>query len=293
MRVVGIDLGGSKARAGLVELNVEEKSVNVVKSFETPSNAYQGPEAVFNALKQCLENVRGECLKVGLGTPGFPYKERFYSAPNLPFLERAVNAFKAYAEGEGLEVRVENDANCFALAENLFGAGGGCRDMAGIIWGTGVGCGLIVNGSLLKGWNSGAGEVGGLLLDPCKSLTWEGVCGGRKMIERYKRLGGSLENPAVSDLLSSNEEAAISVLEDAVRFMALGLATLVKVLNPEAIVFGGGVAGTGLWRFAASELKEALTRSYSEDSPYHCRVEKGVLGSDSGVIGAAALFFHS
>jgi fructokinase len=198
------------------------------------------------------------------------------------------------------DVRLANDANCFALAEALEGAGRGASLVFGVILGTGVGGGIVVDGEVLLGANAIAGEWGHNPMPWPRPEEWPGptcYCGRTGCIETflcgpalsadYARAGGkALDTRAIATRAYENEAIAVQCLTRYHDRLARALAHVVNVLDPEVIVLGGGVSNI-------ANLYEAIPRIWSEyifSDHVRTRLVKHGLGDSAGVLGAAWLW---
>ena len=306
MRTVGVDVGGTKCLAVALE------SGRIVGECRVPTPG--GADAVLEAIAGAATTVAGEgqVLGVGVGVPGLVDRTgvlRF--APNIP----GVNDFPIKAELEarlGLSVKVDNDATCAAWGECQIGAAQGYDDVVLVTLGTGIGGGIVAGGTLLRGTNGFAGEIGHMVVDP------DGLpcaCGQRGCWERYASGGGlgrlgqraaqEGRAPVVLHLAGGDPELvrgehvtvaaadgdpdARAVLAELGWWVALGLANLANVFDPAAFILGGGLVEAGELllgpvRAAFTELLTAET--YRPDVV----IVPATLGEHAGAIGAASLF---
>ncbi|MEZ4680666.1 MAG: ROK family protein [Caldilineaceae bacterium] len=147
----------------------------------------------------------------------------------------------------GLPTVVENDANCFALAEAVLGAGQGYRHLLVVAVGTGVGAGILIDGQLYSGWQGKAGEVGHLLIEPQNGRPC--TCGQQGCLESYtatRIIVAASGYPTIHALAAAYRAgAAIPAVAEAAGWLGIGLASLAHLLGPEAIVIGGSVGLLG------------------------------------------------
>ncbi len=282
---LGLDLGGTKIAAGLLV------GGRVLGYRERPTPG-EGGEAVARALASLAREViaRREVLAVGVGTPGPLDFERgmVRFAPNIPGLEDF--PLKARLEAElALPVVVENDANAAALAEHHLGAARGAESSLYLTVSTGIGGGVIVNGRVLRGAFGQGGEVGHLVVDPGGPLCG---CGNRGCLEALAS-GRALERDAayvfgrkvsVPELFASEDPRAQALVSGSARWVGLLLASLQRVLDPEVVVLGGGVALGGGARYlnAVRRAYRAAMRNW-----HPAPVRRARLGRRTGVVGAA------
>jgi glucokinase len=283
MHVLGIDLGGTKIEAALVTAEGDK-----IETIRVPTKAEDGPDAVHEQLCRAVAQFDEDSYDgIGLGTPGFYFDGTVGANPNVPKLESVLSRFE-----KTHDVVIENDANCFALAEHTWGAGSDVDDMVGLIWGTGIGAGLIANGELIRGAVGGAGEVGHMITDfrignfcaGCPG-TWEYLCSGPNIVRRYREAGGDEALDRPDKILRADDETAREIIDETMTFMGLGMGVLANVLNPACIVVGGGVSNLPIY----DQLNQELDDHTITEIGTSCDVVKNELGDTAGVLGAAAL----
>jgi len=257
---IGIDLGGTKIE-GIVL--ARDGSVRERRRVPTPRDGYDATLAALVNLVRALETVCGEAGSVGIGHPGA-------ISPATGLIK---NANSTWLNGRPLArdletllerpVRLANDANCFALSEAADGAAAGAAVVFGVIIGTGTGGGVVVNRSVLTGPNAIAGEWGHNPLPWPREEELSGpecYCGLRGCIEAFlsgpgfaqdheRRTGERLEAPAIVTKATQGDAGAERSLAVYVDRMARSLATVINVLDPDAIVFGGGMSRITLCMF--------------------------------------------
>ncbi|MGH9345188.1 MAG: ROK family protein, partial [Terriglobia bacterium] len=219
-----------------------------------------------------------------------------------------------WVHGEmGLPCCVDNDANAGALGEFRFGAGRGTESIIYITHSTGIGSGIICNGQLHRGRDGMAGEIGHLPLresdSPCtcglKTGCTEALASGRALDRMARDLaerhpeqavrllelcGGKPGNANTRELVEAakqGETAAASIFSGALRSLALALIMAIRLIDPDKIIFGGGVAQAG--NFLIHGLEEAMKEWWSDQFPYSTEIVLAELGNDSPLYGAAAL----
>lgn len=310
---IGIDLGGTKIAAGLVDEN-RVLGPSVQEPTGLPKPAGELAEAVYRLSVRLLEE-QGltfqdiEC--VGIGIPGTVNKEtdcieyaNNFGFENVPFLKMLKDRFPCPVYGE-------NDAKAAAWGEYLAGAGRGSRSMTAVTLGTGVGGGIILNGRILEGDNGAAGELGHMVIHqngrPC-------TCGRKGCLEAYasatalvNRAGEAMEHSAESMLWSlcggersavngrmifeaseKGDQTARQVLDGFTEDLAEGIANIINILQPEILCIGGGLSGAGEALLAPVREKTA-PKIYSRASKKNTRILLAELGNGAGIIGAACL----
>ncbi|MEG2174933.1 MAG: ROK family protein [Oscillospiraceae bacterium] len=307
MKVVGVDLGGTKLAAALVVEGRLSGTVNM------PTDCAHGGEGVLLQIAQACRRVAfnngmvmEEIDAVGVATPGWVDERRgvILSSANLPTAQLAV-ADGLSAQLDGRPVRVENDANCAALGEQVYGAARGERDALVITVGTGIGSGVICRGALLTG--PGVAELGHTLLLLGGTLCG---CGRRGCCEAYcsasalMRMGkealaahphsslaqGAIKGETIFACAREGDETARRVLEQYFYYFSEMLMNFVNMLRPHVILIGGGVANAGNDFFVPLRKRftmVARANTYGVELP---SILPAALGNAAGILGAAALF---
>ncbi len=263
--LAGVDIGGTKCA---VTLGLPESGGIVIKDkLRFPTTDVEGTiRDIKSALREVME-------RNGLGSEGIsaigiscggPLDSRtgvIMSPPNLPGWDN-IPIVRILSEEFGVPAAVHNDANACALAEWLFGAGKGTRNMVFMTFGTGLGAGLILDGKLYTGTNDNAGELGHIRLERFgpvgygKAGSFEGFCSGsgieqlaRSMVKERLQMGhsvpwcpdGNLDGitaKAVADAMREGDPLAKRVYEISARQLGKGLSIVIDILNPEVIVIG-------------------------------------------------------
>jgi glucokinase len=202
---------------------------------------------------------------------------------------------RALEEKTGLPCFLENDANACALAEWRWGAGRGFQDMAFLTFGTGLGCGLILNGRLYRGAGDLAGEVGHIRIAEDgpegygKRGSWEGFCSGGGLSRRYAETTGRNETGKyVCDAAEQGDADALAVIEQCAFYLGRGIALLIDILNPRCVVLGSiFVRSEGLFRRI---MESVIAEEALEASRRQCLIRPAGLGEllgDKAALGAA------
>ncbi len=250
---IGIDLGGTKIEGVVLD---GAGAIVVRKRVPTPKGDYRGTVAAIVELIHHLEREVGGQPSVGIGMPGIisPVTGRVKNANSTCLNGSPMD--KDIAEGLGRAVRVENDANCFALSEASDGAAAGRGCVFGAILGTGTGGGVVLNGRILRGRNAVGGEWGHNSLPWPEDSEWPGhpcYCGRSGCIETFlsgpglardysAATGDKIEPVEIVRRSDQGEAQATACLDRYVNRLARGLASVINVLDPDAIVLGGGLS---------------------------------------------------
>lgn len=310
--VVGVDLGGTKIYTALAD-----SMGHIISEVKVATGATEGPVAVISRIAETYYRVvhlaqpfRAVPSVLGIGSPGTldPVNGVVYKSPNLgwhdvPLVEKIKGII-------GIPVLLENDANLAALGEHSLGAGRGTLNMVYVTVSTGIGGGLILNGSIYRGAYGGAGEIGHMVLDPDGPLCncgrrgcLESMASGTAMANRAKELvalgsgksillaaGENLDGItaiSVSKAASAGDPEAKKIISDAGAYLGMGLANMINLINPERVVLGGGALQVG--REFWDSMKNELFARTLEPSRDKVRVVKSGLGEKSGLLGAVAL----
>ena len=296
---IGVDLGGTKIEAVALGPDGDERARLRVP---TPRDGYDSVIRDCAALVAAVEGRAGGGAQggVGFGIPGSlsPATGRVRNANFTVLNGRSLDRDLAAALGR--PVRVENDANCFALAEAVAGAGQGADVVFGVILGTGVGGGIVAGGRVLAGANLIAGEWGHNPLPASEAGELPGphcYCGRAGCIEAWlsgpglaadhaRETGERLDAQAIAARAEAGEAAARATLGRHLSRLARGLAGVVNVLDPDAIVLGGGLSNLG---HLYDDLPRAM-RAHVFSDVFATPVLRNRLGDSAGVIGAAWLW---
>ena len=294
---IGVDLGGSKIEAAAL---APDGALRAGRRIATPAGDYAGTIAAIAGLVRAVEAEIGAAAPVGVGMPG-----AIVAATGL-----VKNANSTWLNGRPFPrdveaslarpVRFANDANCFALSEASDGAAAGCGTVFGVILGTGVGGGLVVDGRLLVGANAIAGEWGHNPLPAPRPDELPGplcYCGRRGCIETFlsgpglaadhrRHTGLALAGPDIVDAAAAGEPAARATLGRYADRLARALAAVVNIVDPDAIVLGGGLSALG---FLYDEVPRRWARHIMSD-PIVTRLLPPRHGDASGLRGAAWLW---
>jgi glucokinase len=308
---IGIDIGGTKVAAGVVDDN---GAVLARARRRTPSrDPAHLVDVVGEIVRQLLADHDVAC--VGVGAAGWVDAERrtVLFAPNLAWRDTPLR--DEIAEKVDLPVIVENDANAAAWGEFRFGAGAGARDVVAVTIGTGIGGGLILDGELYRGAFGIAGEPGHMRVVPGGRLCgcgnhgcWEQYCSGTALVraaqeiatqrpqdgQRLRQIAGDLDaidGPAVMSAAQEGDPAAVDCFQEVGRWLGQGLADLAAILDPSRFVVGGGVADAGELLLGPARDTFSSVLSGRGHRPA-ADIVGARLGSEAGLIGAADLARH-
>lgn len=310
---VGVDLGGTKIMAGVVNLNTGQIVASAKKKTRVVSEGLELTKRISSAVTDAMEAAGVDPKKlvgIGVGAAGMVDREAgvLLAAANIganevPISEPLQNEF-------GLEVRLGNDVEVATLGELVFGAGRDCDSFVCIFVGTGIGSGIVYDGAIHHGFTGTAGEIGHMVLIPDGR---ECGCGGFGCLEAYASrtaiarscaydinrgfdsvlrdkldpTKGLLRSKAIAQALEIGDIVAVRAVEHAARMLGVGLASVVNFYNPQRIILGGGLIEALPAYFDKAEA-EARRRSLKIPSR-HTELVRAELGDYAGTIGAALL----
>jgi glucokinase len=305
---IGVDIGGTKIAAGVVD---DAGQVIDRERRDTPGNDVAETESIIVDVVNTLA-ARHEVSAVGIGAAGWIANDHatVLFAPHLAWRNEPLR--DELADRIGLPLIVENDANAAAWAEYRFGVAQGQPVVVCVTLGTGIGGGLVVDGSVYRGAYGVACEYGHMTLVPdgrrcaCGNLgCWEMYASGRALARDARELAadspiaaagmielaGSVDDltgPVVTAAAAAGDQAAQSICTTMGRWLGRGLASLAAIIDPSMFVIGGGVSAAGelLLRPAREEFAHSLTgRGFRPLAT----VALAALGPEAGLVGAADL----
>lgn len=289
---LGIDLGGTKIEGAVLD----SKNKQLIRR-RIPTEQEGGYEHIVDNLiklyHHLLQQINGAEHTVGIGTPG-ALSSRTGLLKNSNTLCLNERPLKADLE-QRLQrpIAMQNDANCFTMAEAIEGAGRGQALVFGVIMGTGCGGGIVHNGQLITGLQAIAGEWGHASIDPQGPKCW---CGAHGCIETFIS-GGGLERlyekkygkkKTLTDVVTSfrqKEEPAVQFMQTFFANFGRAMANLINILDPDIVVLGGGLSNID--ELYTEGVEEVQKRIFSDD--FQTPIVKNQLGDSAGVIGAALI----
>ena len=312
MLYIGVDLGGTNIAAGLVD-----EEGKILHKCSRPTGVERGAEAVIGDIAGLCQQVMDETghtaadiKAIGVGVPGICHPDNgvvefctnlfWHKVPLRQIMNRTLD----------IPVFIGNDATVAGLAESVAGVSRGSANSVFITLGTGVGGGIVVDHKVYSGTHGIGSELGHMVIvadgEPC-------TCGNHGCWERYTsatamiRMGkeAAKEHPEsailvncggdpdkitakhVMDAAKAGDAAGMEVFKKYVHYLAVGIVSIINILDPEVIALGGGVSAAG--EFLRDAVRaEVDTMVFCKEVPY-ARIELAVLGNDAGIIGAAML----
>lgn len=300
--IIAIDLGGTNLKLALLnnKYQIKERFTLNTKTFEGKKDLVQAIVSTINQIveKNCLKKT--DILGVGLGLPGpidvdhgmvhfFPNIAGWREVPLKRILEKKIR----------IKVFIDNDANLMCLGEYKLGAASGLKNVVCLTLGTGVGGGIIIEKKMYRGSSYAAGEIGHM---PINESGPRCNCGGIACLETYigndriKKAARAvfkrdISLETLSALARKGNKRALKIWSDAGARLGIALTGVINLLNPDAIVVGGGISNAGNVLFKnvrATVLKRAMSVQAKE-----VKILRAKLGTDAGLIGAAILVKES
>jgi len=293
----GIDLGGTKIEGAVLNADAPDRPVCRLRVPTESEKGYDHIRAQIGKLIKmiCAESGLPLPKRIGMGTPGVidPHTGKLKNSNT-----QCLNHQRLHDDLEtdlGLKMVMANDANCFALAEATLGAARGFPTVFGVILGTGVGGGIVVNGQVLNGCHGIAGEWGQIVLDPNGPLSNYGTRGtvealiAGPALERFyaeqSRHARKLKE-IVERAQTHQEPAAVATIDRLTDTFAKAIGLIIDVLDPHAIVLGGGVGN--IEALYTDETRKKITAAIFNPT-FEAALLKPTLGDSAGVFGAAML----
>lgn len=309
--VLAADLGGTNLRVAAVDAGG-----SILNHLRTDTQKAGGAAELVELIRHLAETIcrsvepHGRVSALAVAVPGTvaPASEVILHAPNIPYLEN-FQLGSALAGKFNLPVIIENDANAAAIGESWLGASKDFQNSICVTLGTGVGGGIIIDGKILRGVDGTAAEIGHICVEPDGAPCG---CGSDGCLEQYSsaqaivRLKNCLESRYPNSVLQNKPNAdALDVYEAGKRgdalalevfrqqgfYLGIALAGLINVLNPEAIVIGGGAAAGG--DLFMPYMYEQINRRAYRQPVERVKISRAECGDNAGILGAAKLAFDA
>lgn len=310
---VGIDLGGTNTKIGLLNIEGDILKSSIIKTLSS-EGVDKTMERIWIVIQELakeadisIKNIKG----IGLGIPG-PVEEQSVVAffANFPWGTN-VNIKKKLEKITGIETKLDNDANIIALGEAKYGAAKGSKSSVTVALGTGIGGGIYVNGMLISGFKGAGGEVGHMKIVKDGRLCGCGQKGCfeayasatgliREAVSRltvnkqnllYTMIEGNITGLEAKDIFDAAKEGdifSLDLVDYEAEYLAMGIANILNIINPETIVLGGGVALAG--DILLEPLRKKLEKYALPVTLEGLKIVQGVLGNEAGIKGAVGLF---
>lgn len=310
---VGIDLGGTNTKIGLLNIEGDILKSSIIKTLSS-EGVDKTMERIWGVIQELakeaninIKNVKG----IGMGIPG-PVEDQSIVAffANFPWGTN-VNVKEKLEKITEIETKLDNDANIIALGEAKYGAAKGSKSSVTVALGTGIGGGIYVNGMLVSGFKGAGGEIGHM-----KIVKDGRVCGCgqkgcfeayasatgliREAVSRltvnkqnllYTMIEGNIAGLEAKDIFDAAKEGdafSLDLVDYEAEYLAMGIANILNIINPETIVLGGGVALAG--DILLDPLRKKLEKYALSVTLEDLKIVQGILGNEAGIKGAVGLF---
>lgn len=313
---IGVDLGGTNIAVGVINEKYE-----IIGRGKAKTNMPRPAKEIFDDIVKCIlqavENAKidiSEVESIGIGTPGSCDQDNgviiyannldFYNVPAVEYINEKI---------PGVKVHIENDANCAALGEALAGSGVGKESFIAITLGTGVGSGIVLNGKILTGYNGAGGELGHVAIkfdgEECncgRVGCWERYASARALVNQTKTAmlehkeskmwelcDGDIEKAGgrtAFDAMRAGDEIGTQVVDNYIKYVAIGTVNVINGFQPEMLCFGGGICNEG--DTLLNPIREYVAKwRYSKQQEKQTEICRATLGNDAGIIGAALVTY--
>lgn len=278
MGILGIDLGGTNVRVGHIDKN------SLVRVESSPITKDGSVDEVINEIFSLIEKFStSDIMGIGIGVPSIVDIERgiIYNVQNIPSWKE-VHLKEIIEKRYRVPVYINNDANCFAVGEKYFGKGKKYKNIVGLILGTGMGAGILINDKLYTGKNCGAGEFGTI---PYLEKTYEYYCSGQFFINEYNITGEKLFKKA-----KEGDNKAIKIFSKFGTNIGEAIKLIMYSIDPETIILGGSV--TKSYNFFKEDMFKSINSFYYSKSIENINIEVSEIENIS-ILGAAALYYDN
>ncbi|MDA3810904.1 MAG: ROK family protein [Spirochaetaceae bacterium] len=291
--LIGVDIGGTKIA---IVLGTMDGDILKKVQFPTERSYKEVLNRISRHINELAADLKGSVINaigISCGGPLNSQNGVILSPPNLPGWDE-VPVCDILTQATGIPSFLENDGNACALAEWLWGAGKGTRNMIFLTFGTGLGAGLILDGKLYEGTSGMAGEVGHIRLSEDgpegygKAGSWEGFCSGGGLSRFYhKRYGIVKSGEEICTLANNGDEKALSVIDLSASYLGQGISILLDILNPQKVIIGSiYTRNEALFRETMNNVinREALIFSAKD-----CHIVPAALGENLGDMAALSV----
>ena len=300
---IGIDIGGTNIKGVLMS------GKKVIAKTKILTKSKSNKKILIAQIFECIESMRKACyldlgqgahtnkikgIGIGVAGPIDFENQKILNPPNVVGLKN-LELGKIIQEKFKIKTLIDNDVHCMVLAETLLGAGKGKKMVVGLGLGTGVGGGIVIEGKIVYGKSGTAGEIGHTTID---RFGRKCNCGQRGCLETYINEKGirktakeifnrEIDTITLFEMAKKGNKKAIKVWEITGKYLGIGLANLVDILNPDIIIVGGGIANAGefLLVSARKEMRKNILSPLAKD----IKLVRARLGEFAGAIGAGLL----
>lgn len=304
--IIGIDLGGTNLKAGLVD-----RAGNIIHRFSVKTKYNADTQTISNQIFELIHNIiesvgckRSDIIGIGLGSPGTIDKtgETILFSPNLPQW-RNIPIKSIMMQQFQVPCVLENDANAAAWGEKWAGSGKGVNSLVMLTIGTGIGGGIVINNNIWRGAHNVAAEIGHMVIQKggrqCNCGNYgcvEAYASATAMVRRFKevlktgapsmlKVTDEITAKTISDAALRGDRTALDVLKETGCYLGVAVTNIMHILNPEMIVLAGGMTGSG--DLIMDPIKQVTKGRVFEESYKDTKIVFSQLGEDAGIVGAA------
>ncbi|CAJ1192327.1 Beta-glucoside kinase [Companilactobacillus paralimentarius] len=297
-KYIGIDIGGTSVKYGLVDENGVVSNKN---SFKTKAEDQAGLLSdLLQAVKR-LKDIDGDVSGIGVSMPGVVQEDGYLTTAGAVKCFYGINPKDLLEDKTGLPVKIENDANAAAIAEKWLGSAQGVHDYLSLVLGTGVGGALIINDQIYRGAHARSGEFGWMIVEDddidveMGSLNFRGatVIG---LIRRYNQYSDQKVDDArvIFQRADNGEVLAKSVLKSYYHSLAKGIINLEVSFDPATVIVGGGISANTEFIQTLNQTIEEVKKTHNSIKNLDLPVVKAAkLKNDAGMIGAVYQLIHA
>ncbi len=293
---IGFDIGGSHISGALVD------NGKIIEKIEAYSEVSWTMDEIIKSIKNIYQDLTvGDLKYVGFGVPGAIDSSRgfVHTSSNLPFANK--NLKDIFSNTLGVEAKIENDANCAAYGELLYGRAKGFSDILFITIGTGIGGGIIIDKKIYAGANGFAGEIGHHVIVAngrecsCKKKgCFEAYASMRALVKQAKKLAGknelqldisSISGKDIYQYAKAGDSFAKNLINQQIYYLAIGISNLITILQPQIVIVGGGISAQK--NYLIDPLEKKIAKNLYGNHSFS--IDVASLENNAGVIGAAYL----
>lgn len=301
MYKIGIDLGGTNIAGGVLD---GEKIIKRA-SAPTPKNCDENmlTDAIASLVEQLISGFDISCFdSIGVGSPGVVDTKAGVISNIVNICSGTVDMCRLLSKKTGFKVYVENDANCAAIGEAKAGASKGSQNSVMVTLGTGVGGGVIIDGKMFSGIKGGGTEIGHMVI--CADGGIKCKCGRVGCFEQYASATALVrmmdeaskddeelcaykpfDGKFIFDQAHNGNKTAIAALEKFKHYLAVGIANIINIFQPEIVVVGGGMSVQG--EFLLETVRDEVGKMILTKDSSITKIKAAECGNDAGIIGAA------
>lgn len=294
---IGIDIGGTDTKIGLIDVHQHIIAKQTIKT-NAGRPAEEVIEEIGEAVLALLEQQRipmDQCVGAGIGVPGTVDKKRGVVRYSNNIRWEEVDIVRKMGDFLPIPIYIANDADCAALGETIAGAGRDYQDVVMLTLGTGVGGGIILDGSIYEGKGIGGSELGHMVIvengEPCtcgRKGCLEAYASATALIREARRAVGKELTPEEIFSMAKRDKVMKEIVDSYVRRLGIGIVNIVNIFRPQLVLLGGGISAQG--EVLTEPLAESMVQGcFGKEKSEIPEIRIASLGNEAGMIGAAGL----